>query len=262
MTRSESTSEQILSQVIDHCLDAVESGEMSVEECLAQYPGQADALAPLLHMAIGLRDSPRPIMSDTSVARLERTVIAHAVRLATRRATRQPAKKSIWRPLLAGRALRMGATLVLVVIIGSGAGTVAAASESLPGEPLYPVKRGIESVRLSLASEERRPELLANLVRERLEEVEELLEQREVTLMAVEELVTAADMAVDSLDGNSDVQYEEQIVVMLNLTHRQQEIISSIIDSAPEQDMDVLVKALEASQEGHQRMQAVAGEGE
>ncbi len=65
-----------------------------------------------------------------------------------------------------------------LVIVGGTAGMAAAASGALPGDPLYPIKRGIEQVatgaRLSDASQ---GEALLNQAATRLEEVRELQAQ-------------------------------------------------------------------------------------
>jgi hypothetical protein len=47
---------------------------------------------------------------------------------------------------------RLGVAVAAFVIVGGGAGVAAAAEGSLPGDALYPVKRGIESAQVSLNS--------------------------------------------------------------------------------------------------------------
>jgi hypothetical protein len=50
------------------------------------------------------------------------------------------------------RRRRLGIAAAAFVIVGGSAGVAAAAEGSLPGDPLYPVKRGIESAQVSLNS--------------------------------------------------------------------------------------------------------------
>jgi hypothetical protein len=50
------------------------------------------------------------------------------------------------------RRRRLGVAAAAFVIVGGSAGVAAAAESSLPGDPLYPVKRGIESAQVSLNS--------------------------------------------------------------------------------------------------------------
>ena len=50
------------------------------------------------------------------------------------------------------RRRRLGVAAAAFVIVGGSAGVAAAAQGSLPGDPLYPVKRGIESAQVSLNS--------------------------------------------------------------------------------------------------------------
>jgi hypothetical protein len=48
------------------------------------------------------------------------------------------------------RRHRLGVAAAALVIVGAGTGVAAAAESSLPGDPLYPIKRGIESAQVSL----------------------------------------------------------------------------------------------------------------
>lgn len=65
----------------------------------------------------------------------------------------------------------------LVLILTSGTLTVAASQSSLPGEPLYPVKRASERMALAVASEEEKPKLEIEQAGRRLEEIAELTQK-------------------------------------------------------------------------------------
>ena len=70
---------------------------------------------------------------------------------------------------------RLGTLAASLVIVGGSAGMAAAASGALPGEPLYPIKRGIEQVTAAVhVSEVGKGEALLDQAATRLDEVREL----------------------------------------------------------------------------------------
>jgi hypothetical protein len=85
-----------------------------------------------------------------------------------------------WSPLV-WRTAAIAACILLIVLFGT-ANTVAA--DSLPGMPLYPIKRIVEDVRLQIAPEQTRNELRLQMAERRQEEI-----QRLVALNAEPELV-------------------------------------------------------------------------
>lgn len=80
-------------------------------------------------------------------------------------------------PLRPGRR-RLAVAAAAFVVVGGTAGVAAAAEGSLPGDPLYPVKRGIESAQVSLNSSDaaRGQDLLAQ-AGTRLDEIGGLIDQ-------------------------------------------------------------------------------------
>jgi hypothetical protein len=150
---------------------------------------------------------------------------------------------------------------VLALILASGAGTVAAASEALPGEPLYGIKRTVEDIQLSVASNERKPDLLADIAEERLQETEALVEEGHVPPEVIEGVVEATHLALDALEDTSGEQHNELAEKLVSLTERQQSVLTRVIENAPPQAQGGLQRALEASRHGHQRaIQAHSGE--
>ncbi len=76
------------------------------------------------------------------------------------------------------RKRRIGTVAASLVIIGGSAGMAAAASGALPGDPLYPIKRGIEEVTTAARlNDARQGEALLNQAATRLDEVRELQAQ-------------------------------------------------------------------------------------
>jgi uncharacterized membrane protein YgcG len=147
-----------------NCLSALESGE-SLEQILSRYPEDAAHLRVLLEIAASL-----------PLVRLEASPVAQ---VASRRAFLAEAQMirdtSERRPftLFPVRLAAVLASLVLVfVFVGS---VVAASAAALPGDRLYEVKRGVEEIRLNLASAAQKEQLAKQFEQERRDEIVALL---------------------------------------------------------------------------------------
>ncbi len=124
---------------LDRCLDALRDGR-SLHRVLQQSPAERDELIDLLRVSTDVAQLQRPAPDPAFKLRTRNLMLAVA---AHRRAS---AARSRWvaRPVFR-LALAVGLSGALL-----GAGIVAASAQSLPGDPLYQVKRGMERVQLSL----------------------------------------------------------------------------------------------------------------
>lgn len=151
-----------LATILDECLSRLREGGR-LEDCLARYRQEAAEIAPLLEMALTLRtlketEPPSPA-----------AMAAGRERFLEEAARRRQSEARSWsrRVQKAGRQLRgllqrgmrgqpaLGrlatatlTALLLFALVGGGA--VIASAHSLPGDPLYPVKRAAEQVQLLL----------------------------------------------------------------------------------------------------------------
>lgn len=128
-----------------------------IDAVLTKYSEEADELAPLLETAVYARET-LDHFEPPSVAGLaagRRRMLEAAAR---KRAT---PTQSWWQSVLSAlglwlrtpaRGLATAALLLALFVVASGA-TVVASAESLPGDPLYPVKRTAEQVRLTLTTD-------------------------------------------------------------------------------------------------------------
>jgi hypothetical protein len=126
--------------ILTECLDRLLVKDATVEQCLASYPEQADELKPLLQIAMVTRRTatiqPRPDFRARARYQFHaalQEIEGKRGRLFFR-----------WLPQWAAVV-----TVVLVLLL-AGSGTVAAASNSMPDEPLYQVKLATEQVWLTL----------------------------------------------------------------------------------------------------------------
>jgi hypothetical protein len=153
-------------RLLDDCLRRIEAGE-SPAEALAQLPPADQArLAPLLSVALSLREQPLAPLRPAFRAGLQATLaeLEEAVPVAAAMAPR----RSVWQWAAA-------ATLVMLVAALCSFGVAFAAGHSVPGDGLYPLKQAVERMWWTLAPADTRPELDRRLAAERVREAGVLL---------------------------------------------------------------------------------------
>ena len=126
--------------ILNECLDKLLVKDATVEQCLASYPEQADELKPLLQVAVATR------MTATVQPRPDFRARARYQFHAALQEIEGKSGRIFFRWLPQWAAV---VTVVLVLLL-AGSGTVAAASNSMPDEPLYQVKLATEQVWLTL----------------------------------------------------------------------------------------------------------------
>jgi hypothetical protein len=151
--------------LIDECVDAVLSGELTMAECLDQYPEYAADLNPALQMALLTRRLKKPVLAEDRVDALEIRLRGQMLAQA-----RPPARwLNTWSKMAAAVAL------VFFLTVGAGGGAVAASANSVPGDFLYGLKRLWEAVMLALASlNDAQDDVWLQLAETRLDEAEQL----------------------------------------------------------------------------------------
>jgi outer membrane biosynthesis protein TonB len=148
--------------ILDECLERVLVEGDTIEQCLAGYPEYAAELEPLLRTALDTKKAvaikPRPEFRERA---------RHQFQAALRE---MEPKRS--RDFFFSLKPRWATVLVVVVVLLLGGGTVTAANNSMPDEPLYPVKLATEVVRLTLSpSALGKAELYVKLADKRVNEI-------------------------------------------------------------------------------------------
>lgn len=157
-----------LYEALELCLQDIEQGA-DIDTVLSRYPELADQLRPILETSAKAKAIAVSAPSAEQVRRNRARVLQHAAQL--REANTRPSQKIWFTPLR-----RVIVTLaVLIILFVSGTGLVRAASETLPGDNLYPVKRTWEGVQLFLTfNSNARETLESEYANERLYELHEL----------------------------------------------------------------------------------------
>ncbi len=181
--------------ILDECLERILTRSETIEQCLASYPEQAAELEPLLQTALSTKETlaikPRPEFRDRA-----RYQLLAELREMEEKRQRRFAFFS-WQPRWATAVIA-----VLILVLASGS-TVAAASGSMPDEPLYPVKLATERVQLALTpsalgkaelyaklADKRVAEIIKMADKGKLKQVEQTTQRLNAQLMAMTTLVS------------------------------------------------------------------------
>jgi hypothetical protein len=145
---------------------------------------------------------------------------------------------------------------VVVVVVALGSGTALAAAKSKPGDVLYSVKRTLEDTQLNLAATPAQKEkVYTSLVKERLTEVQKLLQEKTVNTKDVDK--TLEDFNKDKNELNKLLQPD----TASNDTHNNQKEAAHEVDKNKTQ-IDTLYetqqKALETQREELKKQQEAA----
>ncbi|MFC1864729.1 DUF5667 domain-containing protein [Chloroflexota bacterium] len=150
--------------VLNECLERLLFKGETIEQCLGSFPEHTGELKPLLETAVATKKAsailPRPEFRDKARYQF------HLALQETERKKNRPFFSWGWQP--------QWATVVVIalVLLLAGGGTVSAASGSMPGALLYPVKLATEQARLILTpSAIGKAELYARLANERVLEI-------------------------------------------------------------------------------------------
>ena len=248
-----------LEVILDECLHNVSTRGESIERCLQRYPQQAGQLAALVQVADRIRETRHPTLSVSASKAIEQRLLKRATEIKQSKAkpSRWPLPFSL-RPLV---AVAVTLIVVLTLLLAGGGGIVYASTDSLPGSPLYGVKRATEQVQLFLAPMGTgRAELHISFAQRRLEEVQALAETKgkvdEETLAAIAE---ETELALKEVEGASLAEKSNLLEKLASLTERQQAVLKGVQAKAPEAAQKGLNRALEASQRGHERAREALG---
>ena len=148
--------------IFDECLERLLVKGETIEQCLRSYPEQADELKPLLQTALATKKASaiQPHPEFRAKARYQFRSALQAV---------EPKRRLLsfsWQPRWAT------VVAIVLVLLLAGGSTLAAAGNSMPDNPLYPVKLATEQVHLALTpSALGKAELYAKLADKRVAEI-------------------------------------------------------------------------------------------
>ncbi|MCX7977133.1 MAG: DUF5667 domain-containing protein [Bellilinea sp.] len=238
-----------LDDILNECLEALESGRMTLSECLQKYPQYRQPLEELLGLAMEVRSAatvePRAAFRRSARARL--TARLNDLPVVTNRNPLRLLKQISTQPIQWSRRMVMNwiAILVLLASLFGGGAAVQASAQALPDSPLYPLKTGIESLRLAVSSEPTQTQLALEFANRRLEEAGQLIEKQayeylpevvagywQLTRQALEKAAVSGNFA--EFAGNEPA---ELIAVQVDT-------MTSLLDQLPPDQLSLLEESL------------------
>ncbi|MCJ7667324.1 MAG: DUF5667 domain-containing protein, partial [Anaerolineae bacterium] len=213
-----------------------------------------EEIEPLLEVASRMEEISTP-PREAFVEDLERRLVEKA------RALQRARRRSLWDRFLIpifspGRARRWAAVLaVILALVLASAGTAIAAQGSMPGDPLYPVKRVTERLGLLVVRDlPGKTHLRLEFTRRRAEEIEALYDRgQDVEEGILVELAAETEETLEEIEVAPEGNRERLFEKLVDLTERQQEVLQRVYDRVPEQAKPALLRALEVSRRGHER---------
>ena len=241
--------------ILNECIDRLLQGE-SLEQCLQRYPEQAEQLEPLLRVALATQrasSAAEPRSEFKAQARYQMRSLLY-----DQKQKAQPKRWSFfgWLPRWATIAI-----IVVFVFLLAGGGTAAAASNSLPGETLYPVKLATERVQFAFTfSEEGTARLHARFAGRRAEEMARLaeagnLERVEAALSRFEaHLADIEDLAARIREGEPEDKawFPELKQQLWRNAARDKRMLETAERRAPESARPAITQAREELREAYQ----------
>lgn len=161
-----------LYELLEVCLNEIDNGA-TVESVLRRYPAYANELRPILEASVNAKNIAVPEPATEMVRRNRAKVLQHAAQM---RQAKVRSSRRLWSVPLRRALVSLA---VIVVLLASSTGLVRAASTTLPGDNLYPVKRTWEDMLILFTfNVQSRQTLEVEHENERLNELNEIFAQK------------------------------------------------------------------------------------
>jgi len=242
--------------LLDESLERLRKGEK------LEPSAEEGEFEPLLELASRIQEISTP-PTEAFVGDLEKRLVEKA------RALRRARRRALWARYLTpifspGRARRWAGVLaVILALVLASAGTAIAAQSSIPGDPLYPVKRVTERLGLLVVRDPPgKTHLRLEFTRRRTEEIEALYDRgEEVEASILVELATETEETLEEIEvapeGNRRTLFEK----LIHLTEREQKVLKRVHGRVPPQAKSALGRALEVSKRGNERAREAIQQG-
>ena len=255
--------------VLDRCILDVQSGKMSIEECLHAHMDIQSELEPLLRLAVALQEVPQIAASDSfkaaAPARMQNLIKSRSASPDQDQAS-EPIYKRISNALLGlieqGRqqtgVRRLPALAVFVLILFTAAflsnRLVTASANALPGEAFYSTKLTMERIQLSLSQTDLDDSYIhLEFASRRVNEASRLVEENRVEHIGIvlEDYVRQLFETMAILLESESLSGKERTELALKLLHdmtRDEEQLQDLLTLVPENYKENIEELLTLSQ--------------
>ncbi len=251
---------QKFEKIFQESLTSIEGGQDTLDSILDKYPNLAQDLRPRLEASLWLREQKGALDPRPGFIKASRQYLVSQIR-------EQPALApgsalSLWgtrlRQLWHMKSALQFATFVLLIVTLVSLGNVVYLSSqlSLPGDPLYTVKRGFEQARLAFTfSKTGDARLYTQLSQRRTSEIVELfLEGRYEDIPAaagrLERQIDYALRSIDSVAARNPLEAQALSASFEKTLTSEAFILGIILDTSPPQAIPGIRMALQITSQG------------
>ncbi|MCL6471783.1 MAG: DUF5667 domain-containing protein [Firmicutes bacterium] len=240
-----------INEIFDKCIEAIEGGQSTVEDCLSTYSEIRAELEPMLAAVIKLNKAGR-IAPDARRKQDARARLMEAVEQkrweagVERKAVPTGLKRlSKWRT---GFARLVAITAIFMLLSGT---TLAFARESMPGSILYPVKIAFEKAKIGLTMDRvAKSKLYLSAAQERISELKRLKDDD----AHYEELVAAVAENIQKAGQTWGRDHSEEFEdVLADMAGKNKEVLKNILDKVPPSAKPALERAIENSEKASEK---------
>lgn len=251
-----------MEKVLAECLEAIEEGRLTLEECQQLYPKYREQFRRLLPLATALREAPKVTPSRSFQRHARQRLLA---KLPPQKSTQQKifnvqSLSNIFRLpdfQVLKPAFQLLVILITVIAMGSGVTAVYASGETLPGDTFYPIKTAIEELQLLITFDIADGALLKlEFVQRRIGEMKSLaeLERYDDIAVAAQDyqsrlLDLNESLRKMALEGNARIDEIGELVE--DTLFYDTLILTGLVETVPAQTQGVLEVAVGASKSGN-----------
>jgi len=208
-------------EILAICIDEIQSGRSTIEDCIRRYPAVGKELRSLLEIALCLKPDDT-VPSAEFKERAKQHLFDGEKQFSP---AKVPSRIRNWFTLT---PVKVTASVLLGVLIFAvaGGGTVYAAQSSTPGQILYPVKTGVENIQLTLTtSPAAKARLYLQLAQRRINEMTQQTKlNRNITSQSVETVTSLFDNALNELNTTNNMQAINNTLSYLSVASLNEEL--------------------------------------
>jgi len=235
-------------KMLANCIEEIESGKSTLEDCITRYPEIGVELRSLLEIASSIK--PEAVTVSSEFKQRARLHLEREMRPAP---TKVPDRSWGW-PVLAPVRILVVVLVAVWVLIAAGGGTVYAAQGSLPGDALYPVKTGVENLQLSLTfGTVAKANLHLELAQKRIDEVtREVNLNRDINPQAIEAVQQQFDSALKELSKSPDAEKTSQTLSRISAVSLNKQLeLENVVAHASSDNQRVVQQIIDETHSGN-----------
>jgi hypothetical protein len=239
-------------KILDRCLLQIQSGEATLEDCLAENTSYAELLEPLLSVAAATRAELAPPGPSQAFLTHSPMRVMNLTKARLKASSPTPRRRPM---LLLRPAYRLAGVLLAMALLFGSVGAAYASGDALPGDNLYGVKRGLERAALAISlSAEGDAELWLEHAGRRIAEVEELVRRGRGGDIgpALKGYEHAVRKGLEIAAGHDAVLGHFETAL-----DKHGQVLAGLLAEAPEQAVPDLTRALENSRNGRDAVEQI-----